>query len=193
MLRAGLTGNIGSGKSTVARIFEALGAAVFKADEEAKKILFEPTQQEKIITHFGDGVTGSENEIDRHKLAQHIFGDKEALDFVNQLIHPIVRKRFNQFCEKNSNAPVCIYEAAILIETGFYKSLDKIIYVCAPEELRIQRVMQRDGVDRNAVLRRMKNQWPEERKKQFGDHIIVNNESLPLLDQCLTIYNELTL
>lgn len=191
MLRVGLTGNIGSGKSTVARIFESLGAAVFNADEEAKRAISEPRQQEILITQFGKGITGPDHAIDRRKLAELIFNDKEALGFVNHLIHPIVRKRFNEFCDKNSKTPLCIYEAAILIETGYYTRLDRIIYVNAPEELRIQRVMQRDGVDRKAVLQRMKNQLPEEQKKKFGDHIIINDESVPLLDQCLKVFNEL--
>lgn len=191
MTTAGLTGNIGSGKTMVARIFEILGAAVFHADDEAKKILDEPDQQSLLAGRFGAQIIGVQKKIDRKLLAQIIFNDTEALAFVNQLIHPLVRSRFFQFCETQHRKPACIYEAAVLIETGFYKQLDKVILVTAPAELRMGRVMKRDGINRELVMQRAKNQWDESEKIPFADFVIINDEIQALLEQCLNVFEHL--
>lgn len=191
MIKVGLTGNIGSGKTTVARIFAVLGAAVFNADNEAKKILVEPKQHAVLSNHFGNQIIGTDQKIDRKLLAQKVFNDTEALNFVNQLIHPLVRNRFFQFCESQHQKPICIYEAAVLIETGFYSQLDKVILVCAPEEKRISRAMQRDGISRELVLQRAKSQWDENKKFPFADYVIQNDERRPLMDQCMEVFDEI--
>jgi len=191
MLKAGLTGNIGSGKTTVAKVFCSFGMPVFDADEQAKMALNESRQQEKLIARFGPEVIGSDKKIDKKYFARLIFNDPAALDYVNTLTHPIVRQRFFDFCEKHAGAACCLYEAAIIIETGFYKQLDKTILVTAPEALRIQRVKERDKVSEEAIRQRMKNQWPEEQKKTLADFVIVNDEKLPLLEQCLEVYKKM--
>ncbi|MBE0663518.1 MAG: dephospho-CoA kinase [Bacteroidales bacterium] len=192
MLKVGLTGNIGSGKTTVAKIFSILGTAVFNADEEAKKLLNEPSQQSGLVNYFGNDILGSDHRIDRTKLANHIFNNKGALSFINQLIHPLVRQNFSEFCHLHSNYPVCIYEAAVIIETGFYKQLDKIILVTAPEEVRIQRVVLRDHTSAELLEPRMKNQWPEELKIPHADYVINNDGLTPLLEQCQAIFAEIS-
>ena len=191
MLKAGLTGNIGSGKTTVARVFHSFGIPVFDADKQAKNALNENAQLEKLIAHFGPEISGSNKKIDNKLFARIIFNDPAALDYVNKLIHPIVRQGFFDFCEKHAGAPFCIYEAAIIIETGFYKQLDKTILVTAPEALRIQRVKKRDNSSEETIRQRMKKQWPEEQKISSADFVIVNDEKLPLLEQCLEVYNKI--
>lgn len=191
MLKVGITGNIGSGKTTVARIFQALGAAVFHADEEAKLIINETTQKEILTNRFGGHILDNDHNIDRKKLAGLIFNNSEALDFVNHLIHPLVRKRFKQFCNSDPGATICIYEAAVIIETGFYKQLDKVILVTAPEALRIRRVIERDHVSEEHVRQRNNNQWPESRKAKYSDFVINNDSNNPLLEQCLSVYQQL--
>jgi dephospho-CoA kinase len=191
MLQIGLTGNIGSGKTTVARIFETLGAAVFNADEEAKTIINEEPQKTILITRFGDQILDDARNIDRKALAGIIFNNKEALNFINHLVHPLVRKRFKEFCRQKSETSLRIYEAAILIESGFYKRLDKVILVTAPEELRIRRIVDRDKTSEELVRQRIKNQWKESRKAKYSDFIIINDNETPLLEQCLFVYHQL--
>lgn len=191
MIRVGLTGNIGSGKTTVAKVFETLGAGVFYADNEARLMLNDAGILSKLIGRFGKQVVGSDQKIDRQALAEIIFRNKDALQFVNNLIHPAVRKRFDEFCNQNLHFKLFIYEAAILIETGYYKNLDKTILVTAPENIRLQRVIQRDKVSPEIVLQRMRNQWAEDRKLPFADFIVVNDNKSPILEQCDKIYTEL--
>jgi dephospho-CoA kinase len=192
MHKVGLTGNIGSGKTTVAKIFGILGAVVFNADEEAKNLLNEPAQKAALLNYFGNDILGSDHKIDRAKLASEIFNNQEALNFINQLIHPLVRQKFNEFCHFNSSFSVCIYEAAVIIETAFYKQLDKTILVTAPEELRIQRVVMRDQTTAELVKQRMKNQWPEELKIPHADFVISNDGLTPLLEQCQAVFAEIS-
>jgi dephospho-CoA kinase len=189
--KVGLTGNIGSGKTTVARILKSLGAAVFNADNEAKALLNESSVRQQLISTLGPQILDLEGMVDRQKLAKRIFNDPEALGFINDLIHPAVRKKFLAFCEKHSGSAYCIYEAAVMIETGFFSQLDFIILVTAPEELRISRVVERDNTNPGLVRQRMKNQWPDEKKIPFAHAVIANDETSPLLRQCLELHEKL--
>ncbi len=191
MLTVGLTGNIGSGKTMVARILNILGASVFYADEAAKTIINDEFILPLLLKRFGPRVLNQDKMIDRHILAQLLFTDPEALKYVNALIHPVVRKRFDDFCKGHAYTPCCIYEAAILIETGFYIQLDRIILVTAPEALRIQRVMHRDQAGEEHIRQRMKKQWSEDRKSAFAHYIICNDGSKPLLRQCLEVFGKM--
>lgn len=190
MLKVGLTGNIGSGKSTVARIFETLLVPVFYADEEGRKVLATDEVKQKIRALFGAGVF-DQNTVSRQKLADIVFQDKEQLDRLNAIIHPAVGKSFLKFTAQNSQSPYIIYEAAIMIESGSYKKLDKIILVSADRELRISRVVARDGVPREAVLLRMQNQWPEEDKLPLAQFVINNSENRLIIPQVLSIHRQL--
>jgi dephospho-CoA kinase len=192
MKKVGLTGNIGCGKSTVARIFETLGIPVFHADGVAKEILTHKRTQIEIREKFGSAVFTSEG-LDRKKLASIVFNDSEALTFLNSLIHPGVRKEFNLWFERQSGHPYVIEEAAILFETGIYKEFDKIITVVSPVDLAISRVMQRDSISREEVEKRMRNQWPQDKKVDLSSFVISNDENHLVIPQVLAIHDELCL
>jgi len=191
MLKVGLTGNIGSGKSTVARIFETLGVPVYHADEEAKKFLKEKKIQIAIKKKFGDSVF-SGSTIDRKKLASAVFGDKDAMAFLNSLIHPGVREDLKVWFDHHVQYSYVIQEAAILFESGFYREFDKIITVAAPVELAIQRVMHRDGTGKEEIEKRMHHQWALDRKIELSQYVIYNDEDHLVIPQVLAIHNELS-
>jgi len=190
MLKAGLTGNIGSGKSTVSTIFNVLGVPVFDADSHAKSLLGKPDIQSKLITLFGPAIF-SNAEIDRKKLASIVFNDKAALEKLNSIIHPAVRIKFEEWVAGNSQKPYLIYEAAIIFESGFNQKLDKIIMVSAKEEIRLNRVMKRDQAKKEMVLSRMKNQWTDEIKCNLADFVIFNNNEELLIPQVLELHQKL--
>lgn len=191
MVKAGITGGIGSGKTIVSRMFKQLGIPVFFSDKEAAHILSQDKNiRQKIVHEFGKEIL-SENEIDRKKLAKIVFGDREKLERLNSIVHPAVEDYFKKWEKKQKNAPYTIKEAAILIETGTYKNLDHIILVTAPENTRIKRVMHRDHISKEAVLARMKNQWSDDRKKKFANSVIVNDDKKMLLPQVLRIHKKL--
>lgn len=191
MLKVGLTGNIGSGKSLIAKIFETLQIPVFYADAEGKKILDSPGVIEAIKKLFGSQVI-SGNLVIRHALAQIVFSDKTKLDNLNNIIHPAVRSRFSNWAEQHTASHYVIYEAAILIESGHYLNMDKIVLVTAPEGLRIKRVMERDNATKVMINRRMTNQWPEEKKREHANFIINNDETELVIPQVMNIHKELT-
>lgn len=191
MLRIGITGGIGSGKSIICRILESLGYPVFHSDEVAKDLLSSDVELKKaIISTFGDEAY-EDGELNRKYLAQKVFTDPSLRDQINNLVHPKVRSAFIQFSEQ-TNSELVFNEAAILFETGSYTDFDKTILVIAPEELRIKRVMDRDNANREDVLKRMESQWSDEKKKELTDYIIVNDEQTPVLEQIESILAELT-
>lgn len=191
MLKVGLTGNIGSGKSTVAELFKKLGVPVFHADTEAKLILDDLSiiklLVEKIGGHILDPISGK---IDRKVFASVIFNDASFLKYVNGLIHAQVREKWEKWLE-NQKFPMGIEEAAILFESGHADAFDKIILVTAPEDLRIERVMQRDKVSREKVIERINNQWPEEQKVALADFIIYNDGTHELWPQIQDVFETL--
>lgn len=190
MLTVGLTGGIGSGKSTVAKIFETLGVPVFNSDVEAKKLLFSNKKIIRLVkTEFP--VAFENNQLNKTKLAQLVFNDTKALEKLNQIIHPEVKKVFMQWVEANKTAPFVVKEAAILIETNLHKELDKLILVTAPTSLRIQRVIARDGIDEQEIIQRMKNQLSDDEKISFADFVITNDEKTLVIPQVMKIYNGL--
>lgn len=169
----GLTGGIGSGKSRILDVFKTKGIPVFNADEEARKVMNNNDELlEDIRTTFGKGVFNN-GVLDRKKLALVVFSDSDKLARLNALIHPRVAKRFEHF-KQQQNSPYLIKEAAILFETGGWKSCDQIILVCAPMEMRIQRVINRDNTPREAVVSRIQNQWSDEKKIPLADFVIQN-------------------
>lgn len=169
----GITGGIGSGKTTVAKIFETYGIPVYYADDEAKKLNdTSPIIKEGLTTLFGERIYIS-GKLDRSLLASKIFLDKELLQKVNSIIHPQVAKHFKEWVSVQKS-PYILKEAAILFESGGDKHCDKIILVTAPENIRIDRVMKRDRISKEQVLSRMKNQWDDEKKRRLSDFIIEN-------------------
>lgn len=190
MLKAGLTGNIGSGKSTVSNIFTILGVPVFDADYHAKTLLNDPEIKSLLSRIFGISIF-LDDEIDRKKLASIVFNDKAALEKLNSVIHPAVRAKFEQWTTENSQKPYLVYEAAIIFESGFNQQLDKIIMISADEEIRLKRVMKRDQASKEMVLSRMKNQWSDDKKCSLADFVIVNNNDELLIPQVLEVHQKL--
>ena len=190
MIKVGLTGNIGSGKSTVAGIFEVLGVPVFHADKEAGHLLGTTEVMEEIRSRFGDAVfyRGS---LDRQQLANKVFNDSAALVDLNTIVHPRVRKKFIGWIERHDQHPYVVQEAAILFETGFYAFFDVTIVVSCPEDTAIERVMARDGTKREEVMARMRNQWPEAKKVGQADYVINNDGEHLVIPQVLSIHEEL--
>ena len=192
MQKIGLTGGIGSGKTTVARLFEMLGTPVLYADLEAHKIRSRPKIFKQIVKQFGSKILIG-NQIDKRKFADVIFNDDKALQWLNSLIHPLVEKAFDEWCvsislnEHTQNTPFVIMESALIFEAKFERLFDKIIVVDAPEELRISRVMERENISRGEVLQRISKQISADEKRQKADIIIENDEHNSLIEQVVSI------
>lgn len=171
----GLTGGIGSGKSTIAAYFKKRGVPVYIADDEAKKIMNYPEVVKKVQSVFEENIIENK-QLNRKKIAELVFSSPEQLKKLNSIVHPEVKKHFLDWVKKHEKHPFVIKEAAILFESGTYKDCDKIILVTAPEALKIARVMKRDNVSREQVLERMKNQWSDEKKIPLSDYVIQNTD-----------------
>lgn len=190
MVRVGLTGGIGSGKSTVAHVFEILGIPVYYADKEAKRLMNEdPEIRMQLVAHFGEE-TYADNLINRRYLAEIVFKDKEKLQLLNSLVHPITIARAEEWMQKQ-DTPYVIKEAALIFESGSQENLDYVIGVSAPLNLRIHRTMKRDGVSREEVLNRMQHQIQESIKMRLCDFVIRNDEQHLVLPQVLAIHEKL--
>lgn len=169
----GLTGGIGSGKTTIANHFRNANIPVYVADDEARKITQLPEIIDQIRIKFGDAIF-DDSILNREKLSQIVFNDPEKLKLLNAIIHPAVRKHFQSWVLNHKNAPFVIYEAAILFESGSYKNCDSIITVTAPLESRIQRVMRRDKTSREQVILRINAQWDDDQRIAKSDFVIEN-------------------
>ena len=169
----GLTGGIGSGKTTIANHFRKANIPVYIADDEARKLMQSPEIIEEIKKAFGDSIF-DDAILNRERLSQIVFNDPEKLKQLNAIIHPAVRKHFRDWVLKYENTPFVVYEAAILFESGNYKNCDLIITVTAPIESRIQRVIQRDKTTRELVLKRINAQWNDEQRIAKSDFVIEN-------------------
>jgi len=190
MKRIGLTGGIGSGKSYIAKILEHMGYPVYYSDARAKELTkSNPTIKMGLISLFGEEVYEG-NQLNSELIASKIFNDDELRTTVNELIHPIVRADFENWALNQKSAMV-FNEAAILFETGSYRNFDATILVCAPIELKIERVMKREKCSREAVLERMSKQWSDEDKRKLADFSILNDNQNPVLIQLETIINDL--
>ena len=190
MLRVGLTGGIGSGKSTVASVLRVLEVPVFEADAAGRELLStDAALKAAVMNRFGSSIYRN-GELDRPALAEIVFKDPRALTDLNALVHPAIRAAFQQWTA-HQKAPYVVMEAAILAETGGHAAFDRMIVVSAPEDLRIQRVMRRDGVAEADVRARMKNQAGEEERLRIADHVINNNDRELVIPQVLSIHAEL--
>lgn len=186
-LKIGITGGIGSGKSTVCNVFKALGVPVYQADDSARSITDRNTEViNQIKEAFGTDMYAA-GKLDRPKMAALVFNNPDALAKLNSIVHPAVRAEFAAWFEGNKNVPYIIYEAAILFESGAYKQTDKTILVAAEEDTRINRVMQRDNVSREEVLSRIKNQWTDKQKLEVADYVIYNEGNTPVIAQVLAL------
>lgn len=171
----GLTGGIGSGKTTIATYFTSLGIPVFIADEEAKKLMQSAEVLADIKTIFGSAVF-EKGILSRQKLAEIVFANPEKLSQLNAIIHPAVKKQFKFWVANHQSAPFVVYEAAILFESGSYKNCDYILTVTAPLDTRIDRVIQRDQTSREQVLNRINAQWTDDQRIAKSDFVIENRD-----------------
>lgn len=188
MIKVGLTGGIGSGKSYVAGIFSALGVPIFYADAEAKSSYSNSEVLEQIKFLFGNIVFDEQN-INITKLSNHVFSNKQALDKLNEIFHPYVLARFNKWIDQYVDTAYIIMESAILYETGYDSIFNKIIVVDAPVELCIERVMLRDKIEEDMVLKRMSNQYSNAIKSKKADFVIYNNSSDFISKQVIELHN----
>jgi len=191
-LTVGITGGIGSGKTTVCKIFHQLGIPIYYADDRGKYLLGNDHQlKSQVQDLFGAESYLSDGTLNRSFLANRVFADKIELEKLNQLVHPAVAKDYLNWASEQ-NSTVLIKEAALFIENGSYKSLDKLICVIAPENVRVNRVLMRDMQrDRNQVLDIMKNQVDDKKRKEVSDYLIDNSGTKLLIPQVLTIYKTL--
>ena len=171
----GLTGGIGSGKTTIANHLKSLGIPVYNSDDQAKKILYLPETIKSLKSVFGNSIF-SNNLLDKEKLSQLVFNNQEQLKVLNQIIHPKVKIDFDKWLFANKNATLVIKEAAILFESGSYKDCDAIISISAPQELRIQRVINRDHATLEEVMAKINNQWTDDMRNKKGDYVIDNQD-----------------
>jgi dephospho-CoA kinase len=191
MIKVGLTGNIGSGKTVIAEIFHRIGIPVFNADIQAKNLYKQAEVKAQLTALLGPDIFDGSGNVDRKRMAQLLFHDKGLLQQVNQWIHPMVRDSFHRFGEVNKDKPYVVYEAAIVVESGYYKELDKLIVVSAPEKMRIERVMSRDGIPRQEVLNRARHQLTDNEKNKVADWIINNDGAHLIIPQILEVDRQL--
>jgi dephospho-CoA kinase len=188
MIQVGITGNMGSGKTTVSGIFASLGIPIYDADSRAKWLMENETALVAAITDlFGPEAYLSSGELNRPFISQQAFQSPALLNQLNSLVHPAVARDAQQW-HAAQQAPYTLREAALLIESGSYKQLDKLILVCAPEDLRIARVMERNGWAEADIRARLNKQLPETEKLAYADFVIQNDGNEALIPQVLQIH-----
>ncbi len=192
--RIGITGNIGSGKTSVCQLFEIMGIPVYYADFHAKRLMTDDSALVAGIRQLlGAAAYLPDGELNRSFVAQAVFGDEAKLRALNALVHPAVGQDGHRWhtSPQNKSYPYTLYEAALLYESGHAAAFDYVIVVTAPEELRLKRVIQRDLTTRQAVLARMTHQWPEEKKIARADFIIQNDSQHSLVQQVWHLHRQL--
>ncbi|MFT3739136.1 MAG: dephospho-CoA kinase [Breznakibacter sp.] len=176
----GVTGGIGSGKTTICKLFEIFGIPVYYTDESARHLTdFDPVMRRSISQLFGDNIY-EKGVLNRKKLGGMVFDDPILLAKLNQIVHPVVASHFQKWLGERQHFPVVAKESAILFESGAFKSVDYLVTVTAPIALRIERVMRRDGLSEKQILSRMANQWPEEKKIGMS-HVVIHADEFHLV------------
>ncbi|MEN9909500.1 MAG: hypothetical protein RLZZ540_2649 [Bacteroidota bacterium] len=169
----GLTGGIGSGKTTIANYLASLGIPVYIADDAGKKVMQTKEILEAIKEQFGAAIF-DENQLNRAKLAGIVFDDPNQLKALNAIVHPAVRKDYKDWLSQHQKDPILVYESAILFESGSYKDFDYILTITAPLETRIERVLKRETISRDQVLNRINSQWTDEQRISKSDFVVDN-------------------
>jgi dephospho-CoA kinase len=190
MLKIGLTGGMGSGKTLVGEIFKLLNIPVFNADQQAKDLYNEEFLKTKLKNLFGDDVY-KDDSLDKQKLARIIFRDKNALQELNQLVHPLVWDKFQHWSDNYHHLPYVIHEAAILLESGGKEKMDHVVYVHAPEQKRVERIIKRDGMEVKDIKKRMENQMDDKKKEQLSDYMVINDNTRMVIPQVIKIHEDL--
>jgi dephospho-CoA kinase len=188
MLKIGITGGIGSGKSVVSRIFDILNIPVYYADAKGKEFLTQKDVIQQIENEVRNVTT--QGQIDRVKLASVVFNQQDKLEKLNSIIHPLIKDDFEKWSMLRSDNPYVIMESAILFESGFSSMFDYTIHVYCPIEIRIQRVMHRDNITESAIEARINNQWDDEKISSHASHRIVNDDKTALLPQIISLNTE---
>lgn len=186
-----ITGGMGSGKSTVARMIEVLGYPVYYSDERAKCMYFLPEVKAQMLELLGTEAYLSERELNRSYIARKIFSDDALRNKVNAIIHQAVRRDFYEYQKEHLEARIIFKESALIFEAGLQKDCDKIILVTAPKDIRIERIKGRDGMREEEIISRMSKQWDDEKKIPLADFVIVNDEREALLPKVLEIVEKI--
>ncbi len=190
MIRIGLTGGIGSGKTTVAKVFQTIGIPVYFSDAKAKLLMSNSEIiRTKLIEVFGRQSILNNNSINRQFLAAEVFTNQEKLKTLNSIVHPVVRSDFAEWVNEQKS-PYVINESAILFESGFYKQMEKNIVVLADEQIRIKRIVLRDKITEKQALERIQNQTDDQTRKKLADYVIFNNNDL-IMNQILIIHEKI--
>jgi len=189
-MKLGITGGIGSGKTSVCRVFNVLGIPVFSADPEAKEVMDNDSTIKREINEIAGKNIYPGGQLNRIELASLIFNDKNLLEKVNSLVHPVVFDNFMHWAEKQT-APYVIMEAAILFESGAYNLVDRVATIVAPLEERISRVTQRNELTRDQVMERIKNQMTDKERIKMSDYVINNSENDMIIPVILRINEDL--
>ncbi len=191
MIRVGITGGIGSGKSMVCQVLEKLGIPVYYADPAARELMErDPVIRHDLMAWLGEDIYSGVS-LDRSKLAGLIFSNPEMLETVNRIVHPRVAVDFENWCASFGNKPYVVQESAILFESGAYRFVDRVILVTAPEQVRIDRVMDRAGMTSDRIKAVMKNQLTDEEKAKRSQYILSNDNKSLILPGILEIHSEL--
>ncbi len=186
----GLTGGIGSGKSTVAKYIASKGIPIYIADEEAKKIMSKKSVIKEVQSIFDETIINDDKQLDRKKIASIVFQNPSKLDQLNKIIHPKVKAHFKKWMFDHKDYPFVVKEVAILFETGGNIDCDKIILVTAPEEIKINRILKRDNIEKDEIIKRMKNQLSDDEKAKKSDFVVINiqlNDTFVQIDEILKI------
>ena len=191
MFKIGLTGGMGSGKTTVCRMFEVLGIPVFYADETAKSLMkTDLLLKQNIIKGFGVDSYSDKGELNRKYISSLVFNNKQELDKLNAMVHPAVFRAFDSWVSKQVASPYVIKEAALLFESDSHKMCDQSVLIKSPEALRIQRIIKRDVTTQEEAKLRMIRQFSDERKEEMADHVILNDEQNLIIPQVLDLHQQ---
>jgi len=191
MLKIGITGGIGSGKTTVSKVFEVLSVPVFYADDHAKRVMVEDDILVTAIKkEFGSEAYFAEGSLNRKYIANVVFNDSAKLEKLNAIVHPATFRAFDTWLAQVGDVPYILKEAALLFEASSYKLCDKAIMVYAPLEVRVNRVVQRDDISREEVLSRNAKQMSDEEKIKLADYTIINNDTELVIPQVLALHQQ---
>ena len=186
-----LTGGIGSGKTTIAKLFETMGCLIYYSDEKAKELYYDTEIKKRVIQLLGSDAYSANGSLNSTFIAGIIFKDKTKLESLNAIIHPALEKDFEIFVKQQSPDRIIIKESALIFETDSYKKIKTIILVTAPLEQKIKRVMQRNKMPRENVEKRMSAQWPDEQKIPLASYIISNDDTEAVIPQVISVLKKI--